>query len=341
MSRDVTNVLVDLKNQVFSSIKNKNPFSSRQNSVQSVKDGEKKEEETGVALSIEGQLTVTDEIKLGFVEIIALIGPFFIGSILAISNGYFFSGFQEFNLTNIPIFVAWMSGFALEAINLAALFHAANQLKQNNRAAFWKSFLFALVLASISFIAQYIYLEMEYKSGNLQVSDTAIENIPFFSLFIGINNLSGHDVLFIVRAVAYHLAEFACTFLISKKGLSIERAMEIQNKQFQLNSAREQQEMVIKLMKSTTDAMKQLTERQNEVLIRAFTKVEEEVILESGVQNGRELPSPQELPNGGGKRMTKEEVEEMMRQYDKTGEFPDHVSDAMKKYYIKRYRGGN
>jgi hypothetical protein len=108
-------------------------------------------------------------------------------------------------------------------IGLAAIFRAQAALKDGTRSFFWSAFLFALTLASISLIAQYLYLQVQDQRGLLSIPDTAIARIPIINWFIGINGMQGHDWLFLIRGGAFHLAELGCTFLIAKKHKSLKR----------------------------------------------------------------------------------------------------------------------
>src|SRR5579883_2829134 len=66
-----------------------------------------------------------DSVKATFVNWTATLVPFVLGLLLAISNGYFFAGFHDFNPGDVSNFIAWGSGFAIEAATLAAVFNAS------------------------------------------------------------------------------------------------------------------------------------------------------------------------------------------------------------------------
>jgi hypothetical protein len=233
--------------------------------------------------------TEIEKAKAQFVDWVALVVPFALGSLLAISNGYLFAGFKNFSL-DTTTFVAWMSGFAIEAAALAALFHSSDRLKRGHKKEFWLSFSGALILASISLVAQYVYLQMEYKTGSLKINDQAVDQMPIFSLLLGVNGFKGHDILFVVRSFAYHIAEFVCSFLITKKGTTVAAALQRKREIFEYKSQVSQQESILALSETIQKGIQDLMGQQQQVMQVALQKALEQLAAPEQSVNPLALP---------------------------------------------------
>lgn len=222
----------------------------------------------------ETTLTEIEKVKAQFVDYVALIVPFSLGCLLAISNGYLFAGFKPFSLVDTPVFVAWLSGFAIEAAALAALFHSANRLKSGNKREFWLTFSGAIILASISLVAQYVYLQMEYRTGSLKINDQAVDQMPIFSLLVGVNGFQGHDVLFVIRSLAYHIAEFVCSFLITRKGTTVAAALQRKREIFEYKSQVAQQESILALAETLQTGIQAMMLQQQKMMTIALERAQ-------------------------------------------------------------------
>jgi len=214
-----------------------------------------------------------DAVKATFVNWTATLVPFVLGLLLAISNGYFFAGFQDFNAADVSNLIAWGSGFAIEAATLAAVFNASLRLKAGDKRGFRNSLAVGLLLALISFTAQYVFLQMSLTNGSLQVNDTAIDKMPLFSMLVGVNGFQGHDVLFLIRASAYHIGEFACTFLFASKGLTHAKKLEVQRESFEHKMAEAQQNMVLAFMEAINTNMTSMMQSNQKLLAQQFSTV--------------------------------------------------------------------
>lgn len=212
-----------------------------------------------------------DVIKSGFIDYVVLFVPFILAVLLAVSNGYFFSGFKDFDIKSLPITLAWTAGFALEAICLAAIFHASIMLKNGKKVEFWRSMIVALLLGSISFLTQYIYLQLQVHE--LVAIDTAIEKTPLFSILVGFNGLKGHDILFIIRSAAFHVGEMACAFLISKKGKDLQTELNRRNAFAMINQSIQTSNMVEDMQKMLLSNMRLMMENQQRQLQAKFDVV--------------------------------------------------------------------
>ncbi|GHO45177.1 hypothetical protein [Ktedonospora formicarum] len=214
-----------------------------------------------------------DNVKATFVNWTATIVPFALGLLLAISNGYFFAGFQDFHPGDVSNFIAWGSGFAIEAATLAAVFNASLRLKAGDKKGFRASLAVGVLLALISFTAQYVFLQMSLANGFLRVNDSAIDKMPLFSMLVGVGGFQGHDVLFLIRASAYHVAEFACTFLIAGKGVTHSKKLELQRQDFESSMAEAQQQMVLSFMKAINENMTAMMASNQKLLSQQFSQV--------------------------------------------------------------------
>ena len=225
-----------------------------------------------------------DQVKSTFVNWTATIVPFALGILLAISNGYFFSGFHDFSLTDINSVIAWGSGFAIEAATLACVFNAALRLRAGDKRGFRASFAVGLLLCFISFTAQYVFLQMQLTDGTLVLNDTAIDKMPIFNLLVGVNGFQGHDLLFLIRSGAYHVTELACTFLIAKTGMTHAKKLEKQRQDFEHRLQASQQEMALTFMEAITETMKAHMDPQRLLMQQQFTRISQEpTIVESRV----------------------------------------------------------
>ncbi|GHO55511.1 hypothetical protein [Ktedonobacter robiniae] len=218
-----------------------------------------------------------DAVKSTFVNWTATLVPFALGILLAISNGYFFAGFHDFSLTDVSTFIAWGSGFAIEAATLAAIFNASLRLKAGDKKGFRASLAVGLALAFISFTAQYVFLQMSLANGSLVVNDSAVDKMPLFSMLVGVNGFQGHDILFLIRSSAYHVAEFSCTFLIASKGMTHEKKLEHQRRNFEYSMAEAQQQMVLDFMKNINENLTQMMSSQQRLMNQQFVQVTEHI----------------------------------------------------------------
>lgn len=231
-----------------------------------------------------------EQAKAQFVDWVALVVPFILGCLLAISNGYLFAGFKNFSLIDIPVFVAWLSGFAIEAAALAALFHSSNRLKSGNRREFWLSFSGAIILALISLVAQYVYLQMEYRTGSLKINDQAVDQMPIFSLLVGVNGFKGHDVLFLIRSVAYHIAEFVCSFLIVRKGQTVAVALQRQREIFEYKSQVAQQQTILAMAETLQKGIQDMMQQQQQIMQIALERAQSQLSAPEAMTDPLSLP---------------------------------------------------
>jgi hypothetical protein len=183
----------------------------------------------------------SDRVKGSFVEFIAVFGAFSMWVLLGYGNGYFYAGLHELSWDTWVIIVYLFGGWGLEAIGMALIFVAGFAYIEKNYHKMVFALVFALILALVSFISQYSMLEAQVALGTLKVPNNAIQQIPFLVLFGKIGK--GQTLLFVLRSAAFHIGEFACTFLIPKRkpdaAATIKRYQEYQTANQQLTSFRQ------------------------------------------------------------------------------------------------------
>jgi len=205
-----------------------------------------------------------DRLKGSFTLIVGILGPFVLAAILSVSNGYFFAGFHDLTW-NVPTVLAYAGGAILEAIGLAAIFTAQKALKDGTRAFFISAFLFALTLACVSLLAQYLYLQLLALRGDLVIPDGAIARVPIVSWLVGVNGMQGHDWLFLVRGGAFHLAELGCTLLISKRAKSLRRLIAQQRELQDARLTWERNQLIADMERTIADQLSLMMSQQRRV----------------------------------------------------------------------------
>jgi hypothetical protein len=240
-------------------------------------------------------LDPSDRLKDWFTYIIGVAGPFILALILSLSNGYFFAGFHDFTWGSLPNGLAYAGGVVLEAIGLAAIFRASRALKDGSRSFFWYSFGFALMLASISLLAQYMYLQLQEMQGMIAIPDSSIARIPIFNLLIGVNGMQGHDWIFLVRGSAFHLAELGCTFLISKRNKSLRRLIAQQREVQDARLTWERNELITSMENTLADQLALMMHHQRKLMNATFNRYTRVMLAQNSVPT---LPAGQEQQEG-------------------------------------------
>jgi hypothetical protein len=172
-------------------------------------------EQDGTHFQVETEsLDGIERVKLWFARTAMFLGAFLLMVVAAWSVGFFFAGMHDFTLNDQDTALIYGGAFALEAIFTGAMFTVALQKKRGR--PWGLLFAGALVLALVSMLAQFASYEAQLQQGRLQVSDSAIEAIPFLTWLVG--SMHGHSFLFLLRGGAFHFAEIlACLGMPSKK----------------------------------------------------------------------------------------------------------------------------
>ncbi|GCE46249.1 hypothetical protein EI42_03141 [Thermosporothrix hazakensis] len=224
----------------------------------------------------------------------------------------FFSGFQGLSFASPDIATSWLAGITIEAVTLASIFSAAAKFRRGDRKGFRVAMTISGALMAISILCQYVYLQVEYQAGRISVASG--ESIPLLSALVG-ENLQGHDLLFLIRSLSFHIAEIACTFLAGGPAKpSVERLLQEAQQQMLLNMTGV------------------VTKRMPEILPVEETK-----------QEVAELPAPPDnivplRPRETRKRVrSEEEVRDLFLEYFERGKFPEDVGENLRKYYTRTY----
>lgn len=234
-------------------------------------------------------LDFSDRVKLVFGQVVGLVAPFILAVILALSNGYLFAGLRDLD-GSLPVRLAYAAGFTLEAIGLAAVYSASYNLKYGYR--FWTmmSFLGVAAMAFISLLSQYAYLEVDKA---ITLPSGAIEHMPLINALIGRTGLGGNDLFFMVRAIAYHVGEILCAFIISKRGKSLRKLLAQQREIAQSRNEMQQQALFLDFQRIYADGFKSFMQgKMPERIAIAELQVGDEPddldhLLESRNGNGR------------------------------------------------------
>lgn len=151
------------------------------------------------------------------IQIIGLVAPLLISAVLTVGNGYFFSGFHLWNTSDPLTVVAYIGGGVLEAVGLGLVYRAARRYRKQDYKGMIFTMIWLIILMSVSIFAQYMFLQGLYSTGALRVPDNAAEHAPLFSMLVGVGAMRGHDIVFFVRAIAFHVGELACSFVVVDK----------------------------------------------------------------------------------------------------------------------------
>jgi hypothetical protein len=177
------------------------------------------------------------------IQLIGLIAPLLIAIVLTVGNGYFFSGFHQWTTQDPLVIWAYIGGGTLEAVGLGLVYRAARKYRKNDYKGMLFTFAWLLALMFVSIFAQYMFLQGLYVNGVLQVPDTAAEHAPLFSMLVGVGAMRGHDIVFFVRAIAFHLAELACSFVVVDKAKTAAQIMAERRELHDAQIAMERQEI--------------------------------------------------------------------------------------------------
>lgn len=234
--------------------------------------------------------TRADKVKDAFIEFSSIAVPLTLLVSLIASNGYFFSGFKAFTLTDFNVTLQWSVGAAIE-LATASLLYLAARSKKKGRKNWYSSLLGAAVLLVISIVAQYMYLKSE-----LKLSDASVGNIPVFGWLVGVGGMTNADVFYFLRSVAMHGAEVFSVFLLVPRGMTIEKLLELQRKKHEYNSQRSMQSMSLSLEKSIQEVMTSVMEQQKLSVISKGKELLEPTNKKEAVPYNREISNVVPVP---------------------------------------------
>src|SRR6266571_4727119 len=217
-------------------------------------------EEQPDALDFEAEsLTFAERVKWVYGEVVGLLAPFILATILSLSNGYFFAGLRDPSLNFLTI-LAYVGGATLESIGLYSVYTLSYAVKRGHRRAVVFSLIAFLCMACISVVAQLAFLKSDLA---LSVPQGTIKNVPILSILVGAYGGRENDVFFMFRAAGYHVGEIIVALLLLQRKKSYKKIlaekrerqqMEIEAQQTQLFRTTEPQRSKKEVGRKRTEA---------------------------------------------------------------------------------------
>jgi len=169
-------------------------------------------------------LTVADSFKTGFILFVGGVCPFAILLVLTISAGYYFNALRGFS-ADVQSIVAYGTAAIVELVNLALFFVSAKAFWSGKRAHFITALLIGLALTCISVIAQVLYLSNNLDKASLGTGAAILSTLPL------VGGLASTALIIVTRALALHVAEFACCYVIARSSISHRKIIQAQQEQ--------------------------------------------------------------------------------------------------------------
>ena len=165
--------------------------------------------------------TIASGIKDAFTVFVGGFAPFCILVILTISAGYYFNALRGFR-ADVQSIIAYGTAAILELVNLALFFVSARAFWQGKRAHFMTALVCGLALTVISVIAQVLYLSNNLDRASLDTGAAILQFVPLFG------PLANTGFIIVTRALALHVAEFACCYVIARSAVSHRKVIQAQ-----------------------------------------------------------------------------------------------------------------
>ncbi len=165
-------------------------------------------------------VTVADGVKTAFTVFVGGFCPFAILVILTISAGFYFNALRGFS-ADVQSVVAYGTALIVELVNLALFFVSAKSFWSGKTWHFVTALVLGMGLTVISVIAQVLYLTNNLDAVRLQAGATTLEGVPLIG---GLASTS----LIITRALALHVAEFACCYVVARSAVSHRKIIQAQ-----------------------------------------------------------------------------------------------------------------
>ena len=166
-------------------------------------------------------ITIADGAKSAFVVFVGGVCPFVILGILTISAGYFFNGLRPLS-NDVQSLVAYGTALIVELVNLALFFVSARAFWSEKRAHFITALLIGIALTLISIVAQVLYLSTNLNAASLGQGTTVLQDVPL------VGSLATTGLIIVTRALALHLAEFACCYVIARSSVNHRKLIQAQ-----------------------------------------------------------------------------------------------------------------
>lgn len=178
--------------------------------------------------------TVADGAKSAFTVLVGGFAPFCVMVILTISAGYYFNSLRPFT-GDVQSIIAYGTALIVEVVNLALFFVSAKAFWSGQRAHFVTALLVGLLLTAVSVVAQVLYLSNNLDQASISSGAAILQLVPLFG------PLANTGTIIVSRALALHVGEFACCYVIARSAVSHRKIIQAQQ---------EQQEAQIALMES-------------------------------------------------------------------------------------------
>lgn len=172
-------------------------------------------------LAAKHHATVAAGVKEAFAVFVGGFCPFAIMAILTVSAGYYFNALHSFT-GNVQSIVAYGTALIVELVNLALFFVSAKAFWQGKRAHFMTALLAGLALTAISVIAQVLYLSNNLDQASIGQGAAILSGVPL------VGSLASTGLIIVTRALALHLAEFACCYVIARSAVSHRKVIQAQ-----------------------------------------------------------------------------------------------------------------
>jgi hypothetical protein len=175
--------------------------------------------------------TVAGGVKDAFTVFCGGCLPFAILVILTISAGYYFNSLKGFTGDTQSV-VAYGTAAIVECGNLALFFVSSKAFWSGKTAHFLMALLIGLALTLISVIAQVLYLSNNTDQASIGAGADLLQGLPL------VGSLASTATIIVTRALALHVVEFACCYIIARSSVShkkiMQRAIEEQSEQMML-----------------------------------------------------------------------------------------------------------
>ena len=168
--------------------------------------------------------TVADGAKSAFTVLVGGLAPFLIAGILTISAGYYFNALQPFTF-DVRSLVAYGTAAIVEAVNLALFFVSSKAFWSGKRSHFTTALVIGLALTVISVIAQVLYLSNNLDQASIGKGAQLLQGLPL------VGSLASTALIIVTRALALHVAEFACCYVVARSAVSHRKIIQAQQEQ--------------------------------------------------------------------------------------------------------------
>ena len=181
----------------------------------------RQEDQAQGARQMGAQATVANSIKTGFAVFAGGFCPFAVAVILTISAGYYFNSLRPFT-GDVQSIIAYGTAAIIEAVNLALFFVSAKAFWSGKTGHFLAALLIGLGLTTISVIAQVLYLSNNLDKASIGAGAAILQLVPLFG------PLANTGLIIVTRALALHVAEFACCYVIARSAVSHKKIIQAQ-----------------------------------------------------------------------------------------------------------------